>query len=58
MNNLYRLGKKDIDASADSIAKAFYDYPMFQHILADKLNHDNIKLFLKFLINYKMYPIK
>ena len=54
MNNLYRLGKKDIDASADSVAKAFYDYPMFQHILADKLNHENIKLFLKFLINYSV----
>lgn len=52
LNNLYRLGKEDIEKSADSIAKAFYDYPNFQHILADKLNHENIKLFLKFLIKY------
>ncbi|MDV4149953.1 GNAT family N-acetyltransferase [Clostridium sp. AL.422] len=54
MNDLYKLKKQDIDASSDSIAKAFYDYPMFQHILADKLNHENIKLFLKFLINYSI----
>ncbi|MDF2543755.1 MAG: family N-acetyltransferase [Herbinix sp.] len=54
MSNLYRLGKQDIDKSADIIAKAFYDYPMFQHILADKLNHKNIKLFLKFLISYSI----
>ncbi len=54
MNNLYRLGKQDIDASADSIAKAFYDYPMFQHILADKLNHENVRLFLEFLIKYSV----
>lgn len=52
INNLYRLEKQDIDRSADSIVKAFYDYPMFQHILADKLNDENIKIFLKFLINY------
>lgn len=54
MNNLHRLGKHDIDTCADNIAKAFYDYPMFQHILADKLNHENIKLFLKFLIKYSI----
>ncbi len=54
MNHLYRLGKQDIDKSADSMAKAFYDYPMFQHILADQLNHENIKLFLKFLIKYSI----
>ncbi len=54
MNNLYRLGKEDIDKSTDSMAKAFYDYPMFQHILADKLNHENIKTFLKFLITYSI----
>lgn len=54
MDNLYKLGKKDIDKGADSLAKAFYDYPMFRHILADKLNHENTKLFLKFLINYSI----
>jgi len=54
MNNLYKLGKQDIEASADGIAKAFYDYPMFQYILADKLNHENIKLFISFLINYSI----
>jgi ribosomal protein S18 acetylase RimI-like enzyme len=54
MNNLYRLGKQDIDKCTETMAKAFYDYPMFQHILADKLNHDNIKTFLKFLITYSI----
>lgn len=54
MNNLFRLGKYDVDTSAENIAKAFYDYPMFQHILAEKLNHENIKLFLKFLIKYSI----
>jgi ribosomal protein S18 acetylase RimI-like enzyme len=54
MNNLYRLGKQDIDQCTDSMAKAFYDYPMFQHILADKLNHENIKTFLRFLITYSI----
>ncbi len=54
MKYLYKMGKQDIEKSADVIAKAFYDYPMFQHILADKLNHDNIKLFVKFLINYSI----
>lgn len=54
MYNLYRLGKQDINASADIIAKAFCDYPMFQHILADKLNHENIRLFLNFLIKYSI----
>jgi ribosomal protein S18 acetylase RimI-like enzyme len=36
------------------MAKAFYDYPLFQHILADKLNLENIKTFLKFLITYSI----
>ena len=54
MNNLYKLEKQDIDTSADSIAKAFYDYPMFKHILGEKLNHENIKRFLKFLIKYSI----
>jgi ribosomal protein S18 acetylase RimI-like enzyme len=54
MNNLYRLGKQDIDQCTDSMAKAFCDYPMFQHILADKLNCENIKTFLKFLITYSI----
>ncbi|MBE6053958.1 MAG: GNAT family N-acetyltransferase [Clostridium sartagoforme] len=52
MDNLYKLEKQDIDVCADSIANSFNDYTMFKHILGDKLNHDNIKLFLKFLINY------
>lgn len=54
MNNLYKLEKQDIDTSADSIAKAFYDYPMFKHILGEKLNHENIKRFIKFLIKYSI----
>ena len=54
MNHLYKLERQDIDASADRIAKAFYTYPMFQHILADKLNHENSKLVLKFLIKYSV----
>ncbi len=54
MNSLYRLGKEDIDESTDCMAKAFYDYPMFQHILADKLNYENIKTFLKFLMTYSI----
>ncbi len=58
MNDLFKLGKHDIDTSAENIAKAFYDYPMFQHILADKLNHENIKLFLMFLIKYSILYAK
>lgn len=54
MINLYRLGKEDIDKSVDGMAKAFSDYPLFQHILADKLNHENIKTFLRFLITYSI----
>jgi ribosomal protein S18 acetylase RimI-like enzyme len=54
MKDLYRLGKQDIDKSVESMAMAFRDYPLFQHILADKLNHENIKIFLKFLITYSV----
>lgn len=48
--DLYKLGKKDVNKSAEIIAKAFSEYPMFQNILGDKLNHTNITIVLKFLI--------
>ncbi|WP_243456486.1 GNAT family N-acetyltransferase [Mobilitalea sibirica] len=52
MNELHKLEKKDIEQCADRVAKAFYDYPMFQHILGDRLNHENIKSVLSFLMNF------
>lgn len=52
INDLYKLEKKDIDKSAEIMAKAFNDYPMFRHILGVKHNNENIKVFLKFLIKY------
>ena len=55
MNGLYRLEKQDIEKSSDTMAKAFYGYPMFQHILADQLNQENIKTFLRFLITYSVH---
>jgi ribosomal protein S18 acetylase RimI-like enzyme len=54
INNLYKLERKDIDKSADVLAKSFSDYSMFRHILGEKLNEDNIKIFLKFLIKYSV----
>lgn len=54
MKDLYRLGKQDIDKSVECMAKAFCDYPLFQQILAEKLSHENIKIFLKFLITYSV----
>lgn len=54
VNNLYRLEKQDFEKSTDSIAKAFYDYPMFRHILGDKLNQENMKLSLGFMIKYSI----
>lgn len=54
MNHIYKLGKKDIDTGAEILAKAFYDYPMFQHIFADKLNQENMKIFLRFLTKYSV----
>jgi hypothetical protein len=35
-NNLYKLQKKDVDRAVDVLARAFYDYPMFKHILGEK----------------------
>ncbi len=52
MNSLYKLGVQDIEKSADSMVGAFSDYPMFQHILGDKSNHESMMLCLKFLIKY------
>ncbi len=47
---LYQLTKKDVEKSAEVISKAFLEYSMFQNILGDQLNEDNIKLVLKFMI--------
>ena len=54
VNNLYRLGMQDLEKSTESMAKAFCDYPMFTHIMGDKLNHENMKLSLGFLIKYSI----
>jgi GNAT superfamily N-acetyltransferase len=54
VNNLYKLTKKDINKGADIMAKAFYEYPIFRHILGDKHNEGNIKIFLRFLIKYSV----
>lgn len=52
MNNLYKLKKKDIDKSAEVLAKAFLDYPLFKHILGDNHNKENIKILTKFIVKY------
>ncbi|AZO95915.1 GNAT family N-acetyltransferase [Iocasia frigidifontis] len=52
LDKLYKLSKKDLDKSAQVLAKAFYDYPMFKCILGEKHNMENIEIFLRFLIKY------
>ncbi|WP_105616405.1 GNAT family N-acetyltransferase [Vallitalea okinawensis] len=54
ISQLYKLGKKDINKSAEILAKAFYDYPMYRHILGEQHSLENIKVFLKFLIKYSV----
>ena len=54
VKDLYKLEKTDIEAGAEVLAKSFYDYPMFQYILGDKLNKDNMLIFLKFLLKYSI----
>jgi ribosomal protein S18 acetylase RimI-like enzyme len=52
MNNLYKLKKKDLDKSAEVLAKAFLDYPLFKHILGVNHNKENIKILTKFIVKY------
>lgn len=54
INDLYKLEKKDIDKGAEILAKAFYDYPVFRHILGEKHKSENIEIFLRFLIKYSV----
>jgi len=51
-DDLYKLKKKDIDKSAEVLAKAFSDYPLFKHILDDNHNKKNIKILTKFIVKY------
>jgi len=54
INNLYKLEKKDINKSAEVLAKSFYDYPLFSHILGENQSEESIQVFLKFLIKYSI----
>lgn len=54
ISSLYKLEKKDINKGAEILAKAFYDYPMFKHILGEKHNTENMKTVLKFFIKYSV----
>lgn len=49
---LYKLKKKDINKSAEILAKAFSDYPMFRHICGEEHIHENLQVFLRFLTKY------
>ena len=51
-NQLYKLKKKDINKSAEILAKVFYDYPTFRHIFGEKHIHKNLQVFLRFLTKY------
>jgi ribosomal protein S18 acetylase RimI-like enzyme len=51
-NKLHKLEKKDLNRGAEVLARAFFDYPMFDYILGDKLNKENIKEVLKYLAKY------
>ncbi len=52
INDLYKLEKKDINKSAEVLSDAFYDYPVFKHILGRKHNKENINIITKFIIKY------
>lgn len=52
INDLYKLEKKDINKSAEVLSDAFYDYPVFKHILGKRHNKENINIITKFIIKY------
>jgi hypothetical protein len=52
INELHKLEKKDLNRGAEVLARAFFDYPMFDYILGDKHNKENIKAVLKYLAKY------
>jgi ribosomal protein S18 acetylase RimI-like enzyme len=54
INNLYQITKKDINISAEILARAFYDYSIFKYILGEGHNEESIKIFLRFLIKYSV----
>lgn len=52
--NLYELRKKDIQKSAEVLAKAFYDYPTFNYIFGDNPNQEHIELVFRFIIKFAL----
>lgn len=50
--DLYELKKKDIQKSAEVLAKAFYEYPTFKYIFEDNSDQEHIKLVFSFIIKY------
>jgi len=54
IDGLYKLNKNDIDKSAETLAKAFLDYPLFKYILGDNHSIENIRILTKFIVRYSI----
>ncbi len=52
MNELYRVKKQDLPRCSAVLARAFYDYPMYRHVLGGKHTLENMKTATRFFVTY------
>ncbi len=52
MKSLYTVQKPDLPRCAEVLAKAFYDYPMYRHVLGERHNLTSVNVATRFFVNY------
>ncbi len=52
MENLYRVKRRDLIRCADVLAKAFFEYPMYKHVLGSDHSAETMGIATRFFVNY------
>lgn len=55
MKNLYQVQKKDLKKCANTLARAFQDYPMYKYILEEQNSLEHLEITTRFFVNYAFY---